>query len=621
MKKRIPYLLILFFPVFLVFGKAIDLGKLNETKEIPINSATIIVFESTDSSGKTMYKALPYQKDLNVPFETHSIWMVFDLKNNPLKNDTLYIYSRHQLPKISLYKKKLQQTTLVGHTGFAFHLKTSSVKGEYNILEIPKPSSGHYLIKISSERYRVGIPELYVSPSQFVDKESHAANKISLVTVGFEVCILFSVLVFWLFNYRRKVSSLLVFFLLLTITDLLYFMARYYVFVFEFEDIPQITNSMVWNVLGDINIFLYYIFFFKFFKIPTKGIPGIILKFGIIFWTIQIFVELSNSTSLFFKRLATNYLNYASVVDFLILLFIFVYVIKFRLKKTEHKIGFIGLVFMLISAAEIAYPHVFKHHDWTGLSSISFQILQFCVIINIFCFITALIYKVVRTENRKRKIESELLRQELIRQKVLQIERERISRDMHDELGAGISAIKLQSEIIKRKTANHQNHEKDIDELFKISDEMNHSMREILWSLNAVNDSIDSFVEYVTIYATNYFAMTNIHFSASVAITNRDLDLTSQTRRNLLLVIKEIFHNIIKHSNAERVTLKLEEDSGILRIQIKDDGVGFDIDHVSRGIGLNSIKKRLDTEKANYKIRSDVAGTSIKIKLDLKQKK
>ena len=98
---------------------------------------------------------------------------------------------------------------------------------------------------------------------------------------------------------------------------------------------------------------------------------------------------------------------------------------------------------------------------------------------------------------------NQLLEKELEIQRKVQEERERISHDMHDDLGAGISALKLQAEFIKQKV-DDQSIKADVDDLLKTAGEMNLSMREMLWSLNSTNDNLGNFMQYVVQYAEGF---------------------------------------------------------------------------------------------------------------------
>lgn len=109
--------------------------------------------------------------------------------------------------------------------------------------------------------------------------------------------------------------------------------------------------------------------------------------------------------------------------------------------------------------------------------------------------------------------QNEILQKELERQQSIQLERERISHDMHDDLGAGISALKLQTEFLKEKLKHDKNLQKDLDDLLKTSADMNLSMREMLWNLNKTNDTLQRLVQYISSYAENFLAKPGSNYS------------------------------------------------------------------------------------------------------------
>lgn len=129
---------------------------------------------------------------------------------------------------------------------------------------------------------------------------------------------------------------------------------------------------------------------------------------------------------------------------------------------------------------------------------------------------------------------NQLLEKELEIQRKVQEERERISHDMHDDLGAGISALKLQAEFIKQKV-DDQSIKADVDDLLKTAGEMNLSMREMLWSLNSTNDNLGNFMQYVVQYAEGFFKKTEIKVSVKREVDSPETKLSSEMRRNLFL--------------------------------------------------------------------------------------
>src|SRR5690606_31399102 len=117
---------------------------------------------------------------------------------------------------------------------------------------------------------------------------------------------------------------------------------------------------------------------------------------------------------------------------------------------------------------------------------------------------------------KEAELQNVLLQEELKRQQAIQKERERISIDMHDELGAGISALTLQTEFIKKQTDDPKL-KVEIEELLKTSEAMNLSMREMLWSLNSENDNLGNFSQYIRNYAENFFLKSEIELNFSTS--------------------------------------------------------------------------------------------------------
>lgn len=220
--------------------------------------------------------------------------------------------------------------------------------------------------------------------------------------------------------------------------------------------------------------------------------------------------------------------------------------------------------------------------------------------------------KILETETKNQKLEKELQIQ-----KSLQSERDRISGDMHDELGAGISAIKLQSEILKQQIGKNALNNDDVDEIIRISEEMKISMREMLWSLNSRNDNLKKFAEHCKSYVENYFSKSTIHYSFETNITDENISVSSDIRRAILLVIKEACHNIIKHSNATEILLEFQNSEQNFCVTIKDNGHGFKLDSNTEGYGISTMKSRITSINGNIIFQSNEQGTKITISTTL----
>ncbi|KQS93557.1 histidine kinase [Chryseobacterium sp. Leaf394] len=210
--------------------------------------------------------------------------------------------------------------------------------------------------------------------------------------------------------------------------------------------------------------------------------------------------------------------------------------------------------------------------------------------------------------------QNQLLQKELEKQKLIEQERERISHDMHDDLGAGISALKLQAEFLKQK-ADNGDLISDIDELLKTSEEMNLSMREMLWSLNSGNDTIGSFVEYAKMYAFNFLKKTKIQLVSEEQNVNSETVITTEQRRNLFLCLKEALNNAYKHSQSNQLKLSFIQKDKEFMMKISDNGIGLHETN-SEGNGLRNMKRRMQEQKGQCEVTTE-NGTHLFFKIDL----
>lgn len=203
--------------------------------------------------------------------------------------------------------------------------------------------------------------------------------------------------------------------------------------------------------------------------------------------------------------------------------------------------------------------------------------------------------------------QNQLLQKELEKQKSIEKERERISHDMHDDLGAGISALKLQAEFLKYKIEDNEL-QNDIDELLRTSEEMNISMREMLWSLNSGNDTLGSFIEYAILYTGNFLKKTKIIFHSECEDIISDTSISTELRRNLFLCLKEAVNNVYKHSKANVLKLSFCQTENHFLMRIEDDGIGIPGGKLE-GNGLRNMQRRMKEVQGECKISSATSKT------------
>jgi len=244
------------------------------------------------------------------------------------------------------------------------------------------------------------------------------------------------------------------------------------------------------------------------------------------------------------------------------------------------------------------------------------------ILIELIFFLMGLNYKNRRRlisqarERERLKAENQMneYEKEIAVYKGQQQERERISADMHDELGSGMTAIRLMSEIARNKMK--ENTPVEIEKISQSADEVLNKMNAIIWSMNSGNDTVDNLVSYIRVYATEYFEYTPIDCRIYTPDEIEPMELTGEKRRNLFLCVKESLNNALKHSKASELKIYFRIDD-ILTIKIVDNGVGIDMGKIRQfGNGLKNLAKRMENIGGTYSIEND-KGTVTTIRLKL----
>ncbi len=195
-----------------------------------------------------------------------------------------------------------------------------------------------------------------------------------------------------------------------------------------------------------------------------------------------------------------------------------------------------------------------------------------------------------------------------------QEERNRISADMHDELGSGVTAIRLMSELAKTKMKDHS-----LPELERISNSANDlisKMNTIIWTMKNSNDSVDNMIAYVRSYAAEFFDNTEIRCAVEYPDNLPSIEMSGEKRRNVFLCIKEALHNTLKHSQATQVKILFKIGPHLV-IQIIDNGIGVKETNMREfSNGLTNMRKRMDTIDGHFNIR-DENGTTVTLSIPL----
>ncbi len=215
----------------------------------------------------------------------------------------------------------------------------------------------------------------------------------------------------------------------------------------------------------------------------------------------------------------------------------------------------------------------------------------------------------LKAENKLKEYEKEIAVY-----KAQQAERERISADMHDELGSGMTAIRLMSEIARNKMK--ENTPIEIEKISSSADDVLNKMNAIIWSMNIGNDSLDNLIYYIRTYALEYFENTPVQCKVNNPAKIAETELTGDKRRNLFLAVKETLNNTLKHSGASTVTIDITVNHRLL-IKIADNGSGINLEKLRQfGNGLKNMARRMESIGGSFTIENN-QGTLTTLELPL----
>jgi two-component system, NarL family, sensor kinase len=190
-------------------------------------------------------------------------------------------------------------------------------------------------------------------------------------------------------------------------------------------------------------------------------------------------------------------------------------------------------------------------------------------------------------------------------------DRERISRDLHDGLGALLTTLKLRMEKNGMLAENHE-----IRDLIERTISETRSLARNLMPAVLRDFGLSEALEQLI---SDIEASTPIKISFFNEIESSDVKLEKDQQVYIYRVVQEALNNAVKHSRAKEIQLSITVFDDHLALYIKDNGVGFDIEKLSdfSGLGLKNIQERVRLMGGIFHIESGRSGTGIEIEIPI----
>lgn len=242
-----------------------------------------------------------------------------------------------------------------------------------------------------------------------------------------------------------------------------------------------------------------------------------------------------------------------------------------------------------------------KLDNYKQLSRVRIWALTVIFVLSLLVFLVVRYYQNLREKDKKHL-------EELKRTMEL---RQRLSADMHDDIGSTLSSISLYAQSLLMMPQPEV--QKNILEKIKDNTQnVQENISDIIWSVNPNMDSMEQVLARMRAFGADMAEHANIVFSFNASGEVADLHLEMAVRKNIYLIYKEAVNNAVKYSRCRQISMSFTRDLKSLSMTISDDGSGFDTKAKQAGNGLLNMRRRADEINGTLNILSHLqTGTSI----------
>lgn len=191
----------------------------------------------------------------------------------------------------------------------------------------------------------------------------------------------------------------------------------------------------------------------------------------------------------------------------------------------------------------------------------------------------------------------------------------RIASDLHDEIGSSLASIAVLADLVRKRTALPAAEADRLLDISRAARSTSDALRDIVWFVNPEHDGTGNIIDRLRGISATLLA--GIQTSIRVDGPTAQVRLPMTFRRDLVLTFKEILSNIVRHADADKVEIEIAVHRRRFRLEVRDNGKGFDPQAHSGGNGLATLRRRAAAMGAHLEIRS-ASGQGTAVCLDVK---
>ncbi len=584
--KTLNYFLLIFF---LIITKTMFSNELVVKKAFTVQSVTPFLYafatfdanltvEDLNKSTKISWKKVG-SKGFKKKNDIHIYWLKFNVKCE--KSGRYYLENQYSLLEIfQLFKVEDKNITQFGNYGLRNpDLNTPKQKYPTYTLDLKKGINYTFYIKLY-KKFAIPSQPIYL----YADKTYHELSKKDEREYGMIFGIIGVLIFMGLLTgmiFRLKIYFYYAFYMI-SLGGILFIANGLFRNYTPHSLLLEMYFTMYYYIL--ITFITLYLMLYKLFDIRNE-FPKLhrIIRWKIIGSSINMAI---NQTAFFYWP---NYpLRLYEIGNLIIIIYpIFLFGICFVMYRRHRSEK--ALYFLILFTFTLLFTVFFSLLPFSFVSHNQLMTFRWIVV-----FEGIAVLLILHRDLYRSKIDAIELQKNLLVEEKKSIEnylnglldeRNRIAVELHDSVSANLTALGLK---IKNNPSNETN-SFYFDELKKIQEDVrktSHDLHPITLHINSLIPAIQSEIARLE----NYFEDITFDFSYTNEL---EINLLSQQLKEIVyFTCCELMQNVLKHANATEITIGLVIENKSLSLIVSDNGIGYQVEQISKGLGLTTIEKR-----------------------------
>lgn len=200
--------------------------------------------------------------------------------------------------------------------------------------------------------------------------------------------------------------------------------------------------------------------------------------------------------------------------------------------------------------------------------------------------------------------------------------KDRIAREINESMVAELAGIEaLNKSVLAQARTSMPDAIPLLEQISRMSRHVNESVSDLIWAIRTNHDPLNDLAERIKEHSSRLLGAKDIHLILDTPQHLPLLQMSTEARQNIYLIFKENLNNALKYSHCTKIHIRMNVTNNLFEYEFSDNGVGFNTENTTNGMGLRNIQKRASEIGADISIKSSPSGTRIMLTLDMSQHK